>query len=69
MYDFVGKNTESNSTASSVTSANEVVVRIFLLRGVHHYITCTDTDEVTWALLEDEEFYNQLAVLCLNIQK
>ena len=48
MQDFLG-----TKTASAVNAANEVIVKIYLLKGVHHYITCTDTNEVEWSPLEE----------------
>ena len=60
MYNFLGSNTES-----TVSSATEVVVKIYLMKGVHHYISCTDVDDVDWTPLESRIYYNSLAVMCL----
>ena len=64
MQDFLG-----TKTASAVNAANEVIVKIYLLKGVHYYITCTDTNEVEWSPLEESRYKDELAVLCLDYKK
>ena len=48
-----------------VNEYSEATIRIYLFKGVHHFIKCLDNDKVEFSDLEteDEEY---LSLLCFN---